>query len=47
MIASKPHHPQSQGKADRSHREFGKKLNYDMVHLNRSVLTGSKISQIT
>ena len=33
MITSRPYHPQSQGKVERSHREFRKKLHYDMVHL--------------
>ena len=33
MITSRPYHPQSQGKVECSHREFRKKLYYDMVHL--------------
>ena len=34
MITSRTNHPQSQGKIERSHREFRQKLHYDMFHLN-------------
>ena len=34
MITSRTNHPQSQGKIERSHREFRKKLHCDMFHLN-------------
>ena len=33
MITSRPLHPKSQGKVERSHRECKKKLHCDMVHL--------------
>ena len=32
MITSRPYHPQSQGKVERSHRDLRKNLHYD-VHL--------------
>ena len=33
MITSRPYHPHSQGKLERSDREFRTKLHYEMVHL--------------
>ena len=38
MLHSRPYHPQSQGKVERSHRELRNKLHYDMMKLgNRGV----------
>lgn len=34
MISSRPYHPQSQGKVERSHRELRNKMHYDMVKLS-------------
>ena len=34
MISSRPYHPQSQGKVERSHRELRNKIHYGMVKLS-------------
>ena len=35
MIKSKPYHPQSQGKVERSHRRLRKKIKYDSIKLGK------------
>ena len=35
MIKSRPYHPQSQGKVERSHRSLRKKIMYDFINLGK------------
>jgi len=35
MIKSRPYHPQSQGKVERSHRRLRKKIKYDSIKLGK------------
>ena len=35
MHCSRPYHPHSQGKIERSHRELRKKIHYDMIKLGK------------
>ena len=42
MIQSRPYHPQSQGKVERSHRALRKKIAFDFVHLRRSGVNWAK-----
>ena len=35
MIKSRPHHPQYQGKVERSHRNLKKKIMYDVFNLGK------------
>ena len=36
IIQSSPYHPQSQGKIERLHRQFRKKINYDLLSMKRT-----------
>ena len=35
MIKSRPYHPQSRGKVERSHRRLRKKIKYDSIKLGK------------
>ena len=42
MIQSRPYHPQSQGKVERSHRALRKKIAFDFGHLRKSGVNWAK-----
>ena len=42
MIQSRPYHPQSQGKVERSHRALRKKITFDFGHLRKSGVNWAK-----
>ena len=42
MIRSRPYHPQSQGKVERSHRALRKKIAFDLGHLSKSGVNWAK-----
>ena len=42
MIHSRPYHPQSQGKVERSHRALRSKMEYDLLKMGKKGLNWAK-----